>query len=104
MCFKYAKKIEMKFNCNLTEIIKTGVFLIPYTTMLIFGALPLFFLELSVGQFTKSGPITIWNKICPPMKGIGYCCVLISWYVSFYYNVIIAWTTYYIIKTITSGK
>ncbi len=71
--------------------------------MLIFGALPLFFLELSVGQFTKSGPITMWDKICPPMKGIGYCCVLISWYVSFYYNVIIAWTTYYIIKTITSG-
>ncbi|CAG2102584.1 unnamed protein product [Medioppia subpectinata] len=80
-----------------------GVFLIPYTTMLIFGALPLFFLELSAGQFTKCGPITMWNKLCPPMKGIGYCCVLISWYVSFYYNVIIAWTTYYIIKTLTSG-
>ncbi|CAG2161766.1 unnamed protein product [Oppiella nova] len=80
-----------------------GVFLIPYTIMLVFGALPLFFLELSVGQFTKCGPITMWNKLCPPMKGIGYCCVLISWYVSFYYNVIIAWTTYYIFKSLTSG-
>lgn len=32
-----------------------GVFLIPYTIMLIFGALPLFFMELSLGQFTKTG-------------------------------------------------
>lgn len=81
-----------------------GVFLIPYTTMLLFGALPLFFLELSLGQFSKSGPISLWNRVCPPLKGIGYCFVLISWYVSFYYNVIIAWGTYYIIKTLTSGE
>ncbi|KAI2798543.1 Sodium-dependent noradrenaline transporter [Blomia tropicalis] len=80
-----------------------GVFLIPYTIMLLFGALPLFFMELSLGQFAKSGPINIWDKICPPMKGIGYCFVLISWYVSFYYNVIIAWTINYVIKTLISG-
>ena len=84
-------------------IIPTGVFLIPYTIMLVFGALPLFFMELSFGQFSKSGPINIWDKICPPLKGIGYCFVLISWYVSFYYNVIIAWSTNYVIKTLISG-
>lgn len=38
------------------------------------------------------------------MKGVGYCCVLISWYVSFYYNVIIGWTVFFIITTITSGE
>uniref|UniRef100_T1K392 Transporter n=1 Tax=Tetranychus urticae TaxID=32264 RepID=T1K392_TETUR len=65
------------------------VFLIPYTLMLIFGALPLFFLELSLGQFARSGPISIWDKMYPAAKGVGYCAVLISWYVSFYYNVII---------------
>nr|XP_027203129.1 sodium-dependent dopamine transporter-like [Dermatophagoides pteronyssinus] len=81
-----------------------GVFLIPYTTMLLFGALPLFFMELSLGQWAKTGPISLWDKICPPLKGIGYCFVLISWYVSFYYNVIIAWTTSYVIKTIFSGN
>jgi hypothetical protein len=32
-----------------------GVFLIPYTIMLVFGALPLFFMELALGQFTKTG-------------------------------------------------
>ncbi|KPM05540.1 sodium-dependent noradrenaline transporter-like protein 1 [Sarcoptes scabiei] len=80
-----------------------GVFLIPYSTMLLFGALPLFFMELSLGQWAKTGPISLWSKICPPLKGIGYCFVLISWYVSFYYNVIIAWTISYVIKTLVSG-
>uniref|UniRef100_T1KFZ1 Transporter n=1 Tax=Tetranychus urticae TaxID=32264 RepID=T1KFZ1_TETUR len=79
-----------------------GVFLIPYTLMLLFGALPLFFLELSLGQFAKSGPINVWDKMYPAAKGVGYCAVLISWYVSFYYNVIIGWTIYYIIVTLTS--
>ncbi|XP_074594496.1 sodium-dependent dopamine transporter-like [Brevipalpus obovatus] len=80
-----------------------GVFLIPYTLLLLFGALPLFFLELSLGQFAKSGPISVWNKMYPAMKGAGYCAVLISWYVSFYYNVIIGWAFYYIIAILTSG-
>ncbi|RWS14607.1 high-affinity octopamine transporter protein 1-like protein, partial [Dinothrombium tinctorium] len=82
----------------------TSVFLIPYCLMLIFTALPLFFLELSLGQFNKLGPITLWSKVCPSMKGVGYCCVLIAWYVSFYYNVIIGWTFYYIYITLTSGS
>lgn len=49
--------------------------------MLVFGALPLFFMELALGQFAKAGPISLWTKICPAFKGVGYCCVLISWYV-----------------------
>lgn len=79
-----------------------GVFLIPYITMLIFGGIPLFFLELCLGQFVKKGPITVWNKICPSMKGVGYCSILISWYVSFYYNVLIAWSVYFIYRSLLS--
>lgn len=79
-----------------------GVFLIPYLTMLVFGGIPLFFLELCLGQFVKKGPITVWNKICPPMKGVGYCSILISWYVSFYYNVLIAWSVYFIYRSLLS--
>lgn len=79
-----------------------GVFLIPYITMLIFGGIPLFFLELCLGQYVKKGPITVWNKICPSMKGVGYCSILISWYVSFYYNVLIAWSVYFIYRSLLS--
>lgn len=79
-----------------------GVFFIPYTIMLIFGGIPLFFLELCLGQYVKKGPITVWNKICPSMKGVGYCSILVSWYVSFYYNVLIAWSVYFIYRSISS--
>ncbi|KFM69234.1 Sodium-dependent dopamine transporter, partial [Stegodyphus mimosarum] len=51
-------------------------------------------MELVLGQYHRQGPISVW-KFCPLFKGVGYCCVLVSWYVSFYYNVIIAWTLYY---------
>lgn len=77
-----------------------GVFLIPYTLMLIFGALPLFYMELVLGQYNRLGPISIW-KICPLFKGVGYCAVLISWYVSFYYNVIICWALFFMISSIS---
>ena len=45
-----------------------GAFLIPYFMMLICGAVPLFFMELCLGQFHRSGAITVW-KISPLFKG-----------------------------------
>ncbi|CAN7992033.1 unnamed protein product, partial [Ixodes hexagonus] len=85
-----------------------GVFLIPYLLMLIFGALPLFYMELVLGQYNRQGPISVW-KLCPLFKGkllcgavlagVGYCSVLVSWYVSFYYNVIIGWALYFMFSS-----
>ncbi|XP_042909495.1 sodium-dependent dopamine transporter-like [Parasteatoda tepidariorum] len=77
-----------------------GVFLIPYLLMLVFGAMPLFYMELALGQYHRQGPISVW-KICPIFKGVGFCAVLISWYVSFYYNVIIGWTIYFMVSSLT---
>ncbi|KAG1674786.1 Sodium-dependent noradrenaline transporter [Nymphon striatum] len=77
-----------------------GAFLIPYLLMLIFGALPLFYLELAVGQYNRQGPITLWN-ICPMFKGIGYCAVLVSFYTSFYYNCIIGWAIHFLIVSVS---
>lgn len=78
-----------------------GVFLIPYMLMLIFGALPLFYMELVLGQYNRQGPISVW-KMCPLFKGVGYCAVLVSWYVSFYYNVIIGWALYFMFSSFRS--
>lgn len=75
-----------------------GVFLIPYLLMLVFGALPLFYMELVLGQYNRQGPISVW-KLCPLFKGVGYCSVLVSWYVSFYYNVIIGWALYFMFSS-----
>ena len=46
-----------------------GAFLIPYTMMLGLGALPLFYMELILGQFHRQGPISVW-RISPIFKGI----------------------------------
>lgn len=46
----------------------TGAFLIPYTLMMVFGAVPLFYMELILGQFNRQGPVSVWS-ICPLFKG-----------------------------------
>ncbi|XP_013411244.1 sodium-dependent proline transporter-like [Lingula anatina] len=78
-----------------------GAFLIPYAIMLFCAGLPLFFLELSFGQFASLGPITIW-RINPFFKGLGFAMVIISGLVAVYYNVIIAWALFYLFASFTS--
>ncbi|KAI4488584.1 hypothetical protein M0802_011474 [Mischocyttarus mexicanus] len=72
-----------------------GAFLVPYCIMLIVGGIPLFYMELALGQFNRKGAITCWGRLVPLLKGIGYAVVLIAFYVDFYYNVIIAWALRY---------
>ncbi|KFO94577.1 Sodium-dependent serotonin transporter, partial [Buceros rhinoceros silvestris] len=73
-----------------------GAFLIPYTLMAVFGGVPLFYMELALGQFHRTGAIPVWKCICPIFKGIGFAICIIGLYVSFYYNTIIAWALYYL--------
>merc|ERR1712223_2078059 len=79
-----------------------GAFLIPYVLMLVFGAMPLFYMEVILGQYNRQGPISLW-RICPIFKGVGYCAVFIAYYVSFYYNVIIGWSIYYFGNSLSSS-
>uniref|UniRef100_A0A3Q4BY76 Transporter n=1 Tax=Mola mola TaxID=94237 RepID=A0A3Q4BY76_MOLML len=46
-----------------------GAFLIPYFIFLFGGGLPVFFLEVALGQFTSEGGITCWEKLCPIFTG-----------------------------------
>ncbi|CAL1542901.1 unnamed protein product, partial [Lymnaea stagnalis] len=79
-----------------------GAFLIPYTLMLIIGGIPLFYMELALGQFNKTGAITCWAAICPLFKGTGWAVVLIAFYTDFFYNVIIAWCLHFFFASFTS--
>ena len=40
--------------------------------------------------------------VCYTREGIGYCQCLIAFYVAFYYNVIIAWSLYFLIASLTT--
>ena len=79
-----------------------GTFLIPYFLMLLFVGLPLFFMELVLGQYSGQGPAKVFGRISPVFKGIGFSMVLATFFVSLYYNVIIAWTLFYMFKGFTS--
>ena len=73
-----------------------GAFLIPYTIMIFLLGLPLFFMELALGQYNKCGAITCWKKICPLLSGVGYAVVIIAFYTDFFYNVVISWGFFYL--------
>uniref|UniRef100_A0A2K6F4Y7 Transporter n=1 Tax=Propithecus coquereli TaxID=379532 RepID=A0A2K6F4Y7_PROCO len=78
-----------------------GAFLIPYAIMLALAGLPLFFLECSLGQFASLGPVSVW-RILPLFQGVGITMVLISVFVTIYYNVIIAYSLYYMFASFQS--
>ncbi|CAD5122602.1 DgyrCDS11014 [Dimorphilus gyrociliatus] len=79
-----------------------GSFLIPYVLMLLFVGLPIFLFELSLGQFASLGPISIW-QVNPLFKGVGYGMIAVSWLISLYYNVIIAYALYFFFASMTNN-
>uniref|UniRef100_A0A3Q3VNC8 Transporter n=1 Tax=Mola mola TaxID=94237 RepID=A0A3Q3VNC8_MOLML len=46
-----------------------GAFLIPYLIFLFTCGVPVFFLEVALGQYTSEGGITCWRKISPLFEG-----------------------------------
>ncbi|XP_036596371.1 sodium- and chloride-dependent creatine transporter 1 [Trichosurus vulpecula] len=79
-----------------------GVFLIPYLVIALLGGIPIFFLEISLGQFMKAGSINVWN-ICPLFKGLGFASMVIVFYCNTYYIMVLAWGFYYLVKSFTAS-
>uniref|UniRef100_A0A8D2ZEW8 Transporter n=1 Tax=Scophthalmus maximus TaxID=52904 RepID=A0A8D2ZEW8_SCOMX len=77
-----------------------GAFLLPYLLMAVFGGVPLFYMELALGQFHRSGCISIWKHVCPIFKGIRFAICIIALYIAFYYNTIMAWALYYLLSSL----
>lgn len=53
------------------------------------------YMELAVGQYTGRGPIGVLGHLCPLLKGAGLASVIISFLMSTYYSVIIAYGIYF---------
>ena len=66
---RHRRKSSNTSNADLFNSLPvSGAFLIPYVIMLVICGLPLFFFELSFGQFASVGPITIW-RVSPFFRG-----------------------------------
>ncbi|KAL6073009.1 hypothetical protein STEG23_010735 [Scotinomys teguina] len=49
-----------------------GAFLIPYFIALVFEGIPLFYIELAIGQRLRKGSIGVWKTISPYLGGVGF--------------------------------
>ncbi|XP_078544289.1 sodium- and chloride-dependent transporter XTRP3 isoform X2 [Lissotriton helveticus] len=80
----------------LCQMYGGGGFLIPYLIMLIVEGMPLMYLELAVGQHMRQGSIGAWKSISPYLSGVGIASVVVSFFLSMYYNVINGWAFWYL--------
>jgi hypothetical protein len=73
-----------------------GVFLVPFFLFMFLVGIPLFFLELNLGQYTSQGLLSCW-QMAPIFRGIGVSMNIASFYLAVYYNMIIAYSIYYFV-------
>uniref|UniRef100_A0A671L781 Transporter n=1 Tax=Sinocyclocheilus anshuiensis TaxID=1608454 RepID=A0A671L781_9TELE len=78
-----------------------GVFLIPYVLMVFVGGVPVFFLEIALGQFMKQGGVATWN-IAPLFKGLGMASMVIVFFCNTYYIMVLVWGLYFLAHSFTS--
>lgn len=88
--------------------------------MLFIGGIPIFFMELAMGQFASLGCVSVW-KICPLFKGefrhlrkmndvfeckkflgVGVSMFIVACMISVYYNIITAWSIFYVVSSFRS--
>ncbi|KYN38657.1 Orphan sodium- and chloride-dependent neurotransmitter transporter NTT4 [Trachymyrmex septentrionalis] len=77
-----------------------SAFLIPFFVMLILEGVPLFLIELGLGQRMRQGALGVWNTIHPWLGGIGIASCIVTFFVALYYNVIITWCVYYLFNSV----
>ncbi|CAG2174364.1 unnamed protein product, partial [Oppiella nova] len=72
-----------------------NVWRFPYLAQKNGGGIPVFYLELAIGQRLRKGAIGAWNLISVYAGGIGLASAVVSFNVALYYNTIIAWCIFY---------
>ena len=71
--------------------------------MLFLVGLPMFFLELGLGQWAGVGATKIYTRVSPALRGMGYGMITIPTLINFYYVVIMAWALHYLFSGLTSS-
>ncbi|XP_022916738.2 sodium-dependent nutrient amino acid transporter 1-like [Onthophagus taurus] len=78
-----------------------GAFLIPYLIVLLVVGRPMYYLEMSLGQFSSTSVVKVFGNLAPALKGIGYGQFLGSICVSTYYCALMAIILFYFVNSFT---
>lgn len=73
--------------------------MIPFFIMLVLEGIPLFLIELGIGQRMRLGSLGVWNTIHPWLGGIGISSCMVTLFVALYYNVVITWCFFYLFNS-----
>merc|ERR1712142_666936 len=76
-----------------------GAFLIPYFFSMLVCGIPMFFLEVAVGQYLGVGGMSVVGQLAPIFKGVGYSALVMVFLENVYYIIVIAWTIFYLFQT-----
>lgn len=72
--------------------------MVAFLAMLFIIGLPLFYLEITLAQYSKMSPLEIW-KVVPAFRGLGVCSLFLSLFIAFYYNVLICYSFIYAVSS-----
>ncbi|XP_067651364.1 sodium- and chloride-dependent betaine transporter-like [Haliotis asinina] len=97
-CVGFGNLWRFPYLCNRNG---GGAFLIPFLVFIVIAALPVFYLEASLAQFSGKGAVQTWN-FCPLLKGIGIGTVIQVAICQPYYQILLAWPIYYMVKSCSS--
>uniref|UniRef100_H2YVB7 Transporter n=1 Tax=Ciona savignyi TaxID=51511 RepID=H2YVB7_CIOSA len=80
-----------------------GAFLIPYLIFVLLAGIPLFFLEISLGQFTQQSCIEVWSRLAPSMKGVAYGSAVVNFMCAIYFVIVMSWSVLYLVHSCIPG-
>ncbi|XP_025107940.1 sodium- and chloride-dependent GABA transporter 1-like [Pomacea canaliculata] len=78
-----------------------GAFLVPYVMTAVFAGIPMYFMELALGQWLSVGGLGVW-VICPIWKGVGYAATIMAAWLNTYYIIVLAWAVFYLCSSFVS--
>uniref|UniRef100_A0A8C8WLY0 Solute carrier family 6 member 18 n=1 Tax=Panthera leo TaxID=9689 RepID=A0A8C8WLY0_PANLE len=61
--------------------------------------IPLFHIELAIGQHLRTGSVGVWKAVSPYLGGVGLGCLTVSFLVSLYYNTVLTWVLWYFLNS-----
>ncbi len=79
-----------------------GTFILVYWLVFFAVALPAFFMEQVMGQFTSRGPVSVFRKLLPVSEGVGYAALSVLLIASVYYSSLLTYSLFYTFASMQS--